>query len=76
MKDRTYPWSSADLRTTADEIDKILAVFNPEGEYLVDGDWRWGVKVAIFDEMDNVIGVLKPVPDGWFGFYPKEAKDL
>lgn len=75
MKDRTIPWTSEDLRTTADEIDKVLAVLNPEDEYLVDGDWRWGVKVAIFDDMDNVIGVLKPVPDGWFGFYPKEAND-
>lgn len=75
MKDRTIPWTSADLRTTADEIDKFLAVLNAEDEYLVDGDWRWGVKVAIFDDMDNVLGVLKPVPDGWFGFYPEEAKD-
>lgn len=75
MKDRTYPWTSEDLRTTADEIDKVLAVLNPEDGYLVDGDWRWGVKVDICDDMDNVIGVLKPVPDGWFGFYPKEAKD-
>lgn len=73
MKDRTIPWSSDDLRTTADEIDKILSVINPEDGFLEDGDWRWGVTVDVVDDLDYVIGTLKPTGDGWFGFYPKEA---
>lgn len=75
MKDRTIPWTSDDLRTAADEIDKILAVINPEDGFLEEGDWRWGITVDIMDDADTVMGTLKPTGDGWLGFYPKEATD-
>lgn len=73
MKDRTIPWTSDDLRTAADEIDKILAVIAPEDGFLEEGDWRWGITVDIVDDIDTVMGTLKPTGDGWLGFYPKEA---
>ncbi len=73
MKDRTIPWTSDDLRTAADEIDKILAVINKEDGFLEEGDWRWGLTVDIIDDIDTVMGTLKPTGDGWLGFYPKEA---
>ncbi|QDK01486.1 hypothetical protein SEA_LEEROYJENKINS_90 [Microbacterium phage LeeroyJenkins] len=73
MKDRTFPWTSEDLRTTADTIDKILKAINPEDDFLEDGDWRWSLTVDVIDDLDCVIGTLRPTGDGWFGFYPKEA---
>lgn len=71
---RTIPYTSDDLRAIADNVEAVVSALGPEDGFLEDGDWRWGVAVDIFDpEGEGIVGQVKPVSDGWFGFYPKEA---
>ena len=73
-KYRTIPYTSSDLRGIADKIDEIISVLEPEDGFLEDGDWRWGVGVAVQDpESDTIVGEIRPHGDGWLAFYPKEA---
>ncbi|MEV8023365.1 hypothetical protein [Microbacterium sp. NPDC080220] len=70
---RDYPLTSSDLRHIADKVDEVLAVVNPEDGELPDGDWRWGLKVTIWNQDggdDDIAGEIAPYGDGWLGFYP------
>ncbi len=70
---RDYPLTSDELRHIADRIDEVLAVVAPESGDLLDGDWRWGLTVKIWNQDgddDDIAGVIAPYGDGWFGFYP------
>lgn len=70
---RDYPLTSSDLRHIADKVDQVLAVVNPEDGDLPDGDWRWGLKVTIWNQdgdVTDVAGEVAPHGDGWIGFYP------
>ncbi|SDG22670.1 hypothetical protein [Microbacterium sp. 77mftsu3.1] len=71
---RDYPLTSSDLRHIADKVDEVLAFVNPEDGELPDGDWRWGLRVTIWNQdgdIDDVAGELAPHGDGYLGFYPK-----
>lgn len=70
---RDYPLTASDLRHLADKVDEVLAVVDTEGGELEDGDWRWGLKVTVWNDggdSDDVGGVIAPYGDGWLGFYP------
>ncbi len=70
---RDYPLTSSDLRHIADKVDEVLAVVGPEGGGLPDGDWRWGLKVTIWNQdggIEDVAGEIAAHGDGYLGFYP------
>ncbi|MEV8269129.1 hypothetical protein AB0P19_02205 [Microbacterium oleivorans] len=70
---RDVPLTSSDLRHIADKVDEILTAVNPDDEELSTGDWRWGLKVIIWNDggdIDDVAGEVAPHGDGWLGFYP------
>ena len=70
---RTIPYTSNDLRRIATRIDKVIGAVGDTD--LEDYDWRWGLKVAIFDDDGQVVGHIKPTDDGWLGFYPVEVSE-
>lgn len=71
---RDVPFTSGDLRDTADRVDEVLAVVG--GDDIPDKDWRWGLTVDIFDDGGDVVGQLRPHGDGWIGFYPKAIEQI
>jgi hypothetical protein len=74
MSARTYPYTAEDLRSIADDMDKILATVDPNGDVILGaGDWRLALTVDITDDGGNSIGQIRPSRDGWLGFYPKEV---
>lgn len=70
MEERTYPYTSDDLRYLAAKIDVVLEAVGTHDLETVD-DWRWGLTVTIFDDGGIPVGEIRPYGDGWLGFYPK-----
>lgn len=74
---RDFPMTPDDLRHVADRVDEILAVVNPVGGDIPDGDWRWGLSVTVWNlggDSGDIAGVVAPHGDGWIGFYPEGVK--
>lgn len=71
----TVPFTSSELRSFADTLDKAVEIFGESGKYTELGKSALQFEIEIAREGgDESAGKIKYY-DGWIGFYPVEIKE-